>query len=200
MKIKDGKLLYHLTTIDVFESIVVNGLLSRKELNAQKIKFTDTANHDILIERERLNLSGYIPFHFHIHTKYDTAVKNTHTDKTFIYLCIHRNYARAMNFLILPIHPASTEQPNLYSYDEGINKINWDIMELKKSDELPNGVTEELRNLVRMAECLSPNKIDISDFLSISVKDDDSFYKVKEILKKHRIQKSPYINIDPKYF
>lgn len=200
MSIKDGKLLYHLTTIDVFESIVVNGLLSRKKLCKQKIKFTDTANHDILNERERLDLSSYIPFHFHTHTSYDTLLKNKHDDKNFIYLCLHRDYAQKNNFFILPIHPTSTEKPKLYSYDKGIEKINWEIMELNQSDQLPKGITENYRTLVRMAECLSPKKIDISDFLSIFVKDDDSAEKVKEILEKHKIKKSPHVNINKKFF
>ena len=76
MNIKDGKLLYHLTTLSVFESIVVNGLLSRGDLLRKQLNFVDTANHDILEGRDRLGLINYIPFHFHIHTNYDTFVKD----------------------------------------------------------------------------------------------------------------------------
>ena len=64
MSIKDGKLFYHLTSIDSFESIVKNGLMSRDELSRNNLSFTDTADHDILQERNRLGLSQYIPFHF----------------------------------------------------------------------------------------------------------------------------------------
>ena len=56
MRIRDGKLLYHLTTLSVFESIVKNGLLSRGSLLQKKLPFVDTANHDILEGRERLDL------------------------------------------------------------------------------------------------------------------------------------------------
>lgn len=58
MPIKDGKLLYHLTTLDVLESIIEFGLLSREELNKRQIKFVDTANHEILSGRDRLRLSN----------------------------------------------------------------------------------------------------------------------------------------------
>lgn len=199
--IQDGKLLYHLTPIDAFESIVLNRLLSREELNKKKINFIDTANHDILNERERLNLSNFIPFHFHIHTSYDTYVKNTYTNKTFIYLCVLRDYARNNNFLILPIHPTSNDQPILYNYDEGIKKINWGIMELKQTDPLPLGVTEQQRSLVRMAECLSPKSINIAEFYSIFVRDDESRKILLSIFKKHNIKNYlPNINVQPKFF
>lgn len=201
MSIQSGKLLYHLTTIDAFESIVVHGLLSRDELNKQEIEFVDTANHDILNERKRLNLSKFVPFHFHIHTSYDTLIKSIHLNETFIYLCLDRNYARDNNFLILPIHPASNEQPNICSYDVGIKKINWEIMELKKTDPLPQGVDEHKRTLVRMAECLSPKSIPITDFLSIAVKDDKSRAILLDIFNKHKIKRNlPYINVQPNYF
>ena len=74
-------------------------------------------------------------------------------------------------------------------------------MELRQSDPLPTGITESYRTLVRMAECLSPRKINISDFLSIKVKDDNSRQIVEKILKNHRIKtEPPYINIEPKCF
>ena len=201
MSIKDGKLLYHLTTLDVFESIVAKGLLSRNALYTKRIAFVDTADHDILNGRERLGLSNYIPFHFHIHTSYDTCVKDQHSDKVFIYLCLHRNYAMMKRFFVLPIHPTSTEQPKIYPYTEGINKIDWDVMELTKRDPLPEYATERYRNQVRMAECLSPNTIPIIDFHSIVVEDENVKKIVNQILDKYGVEKNPpYINVNSKYF
>lgn len=199
MNIKDGKLLYHLTTLDVLESIIENGLLSRGELNTRQLAFIDTANHEILLGRNRLGLSNYVPFHFHIHTNYDTYVKDHH-DKKFIYLCIHRDYARLNNFSILPIHPTSTEQPQIYKYDEGINLIDWNTMELNKTDDFPDGVTERYRTQVRMAECLSPTSIPICDFQSIIVKDEDDARIVRQLFTQYGIISPPYINVRPNYF
>lgn len=202
MRIRDGKLLYHLTTLSVFESIVKNGLLSRGSLLQMELPFVDTANHDILEGRDRLGLVNYIPFHFHIHTNYDTYIKDHNRDKAFIYLCIHRDYAKANNFSILPIHPTSNEQPQIYSsYNEGIAHIDWDTMELKKTDIFPEGITERYRSQVRMAECLSPNIIPISAFQSIIVKDEASEKFVHNILDKYGIKENPpYINVKPKFF
>ena len=152
--------------------------------------------------RDRLGLVNYIPFHFHIHTNYDTYIKDHNRDKAFIYLCIHRDYAKANNFSILPIHPTSNEQPQIYSsYNEGIAHIDWDTMELKKADIFPEGITERYRSQVRMAECLSPNIIPISAFQSIIVKDEASEKFVHNILDKYGIKENPpYINVKPKFF
>lgn len=94
MSIKDGRLIYHLVPIDSLESIIKYGLMSRDSLNKNNIKYIDTADHNILWERERLGLSQYIPFHFHIHTAYDTAVKNYNSNRTFVYICLSREFAR----------------------------------------------------------------------------------------------------------
>ena len=201
MKIKDGKLLYHLTTLDVFKSIVANKLLSRGDLNRQNLDFVDTANPEILEGRERLGLADYIPFHFHIHTNYDTYVKGHNPEQSFIYLCLSRAYAQSNGFSILPIHPTSSIHPHIYSYDEGINAINWDIMELRKTDPLPFGVTEQQRGLIRMAKCLSPSPLPINVFKCIYVKNDDNASYVTRVLQQYGIQTNPpYINIQPKYF
>ena len=74
MSVKNGKLIYHLVPLDSLESIIRYGLRSRDDLKKIGINFIDTADQEILHERERLGLSQYIPFHFHIHTAYDTAV------------------------------------------------------------------------------------------------------------------------------
>lgn len=193
-KIKDGKLLYHLVPLNSLESIIANNLLSRAELYSRGIKYTDTADHEILAERERLNLSAYVPFHFHIHTTYDLRVKRAN-DCEFVYLCLHRDYAKANRFLILPCHPASNEKPDVHPYEEGLCIIDWDTMEMTQEQAQMNGCNERYRNQVRMAECLSPNSIAISDFLQIVVRDEDTVDTVHKLLDNYNIKKPPYVNI-----
>ena len=201
MSIKEGKLLYHLTTLDVFESIVINGLLSRNDLDERQLDFVDTANHEILEGRERLGLSDFIPFHFHIHTSYDTYVKDHNRDKEFIYLCLSRKYAEDNNFPVLPIHPTSQDQPDMYNYLDGIEAIDWDVMEMKKTDPLPFDVTEQQRTLIRMAECLAPSPLPVENFHSVFVKNDQDAQYVRRILLEHNIRiNPPYINISDKFF
>ena len=70
-----GKLLYHLTEVKNLESIIRVGLVPRKVLVENEVRFEDVANPEIIIKRERLGLDGYIPFHFHPYSAFDMAVK-----------------------------------------------------------------------------------------------------------------------------
>lgn len=195
MSIKDGKLIYHLVPLNSLESIIKYGLMSRDDLDEISIDFIDTANHEILRERERLGLSQYIPFHFHIHTAYDTAVKNQNIGMKFVYICLHRDFARRKNFRILPIHPASNEQPELFEYDEGFNKIDWDTMELTIPEAEREGIDPRYHKQVRMAECLAPSPILIDFFQSINVPDEETRESVLKILQSFNIRKTPYVTV-----
>ena len=177
--------------------------MPRDALVEKNISFVDTADQNILKERERLNLSQFIPFHFHIHTAYDTAVKNVNYSTVFIYLCLKRDVARNNNFKILPIHPASNDRPILYDYDEGFNKIDWKTMELTIEDLISTEASDNDLNYhkqVRMAECLSPYIIPINLFQSIKVKDQGCYNYVSSILRKYCINPSPYIDISENMF
>ena len=90
---KNGKLLYHLTELKNLESIVRLGLVPRKVLLENEVKFEDVANPEIIIKRQELGLSEYIPFHFHPYTAFDVAVKNQHMGEEMIYICIQRELA-----------------------------------------------------------------------------------------------------------
>ena len=59
---KDGKLLYHLPSINNLENIFDRGLLSRKKLESDSFK--DIADRDIISHRQSCGLDEYVPFHF----------------------------------------------------------------------------------------------------------------------------------------
>lgn len=195
MNIRDGKLIYHLVPLDSLESIIEHGLMSRDDLADINIRFIDTADQEILRERERLGLSQYIPFHFHIHTAYDTAVKNVNRDKTFAYICLHRNYAKQNDFKVLPIHPASNEQPELYDFDEGFEKIDWSTMELTIPEAQNAGIDLRYHKQVRMAECLAFSPIPVSCFQSINVPNEETQEYVLNLLASFNISPKPFVNV-----
>ena len=195
MSVKNGKLIYHLVPLDSLESIIRYGLRSRDDLKEIGINFIDTADQEILHERERLDLSQYIPFHFHIHSAYDTAVKNSNRGITFIYICIHRDFARNNNFKVLPIHPASNEQPKLYEYDDGLNKIDWNTIELNKLEAQSRGVDLRYHRQVRMAECLAPSPISVNCFQSIIVPDVETQNYVFKLFGSFNIKSIPYVDV-----
>lgn len=164
-KIKNGKLLYHLTKLSNLDSIIQNGLLSRRELLERNSYFSDVADQEIIKKRHLFDLDKYIPFHFHPYSSFDVAVKNKYSNDDFIYLCIKREYALKHGFLILLRHPLSGESPALYKYSEGIQKIDWDKMEHSSTE------SDEIKN-IRMAECLASNVISFEDLCCLYVKND----------------------------
>ncbi|MBW5409354.1 DUF4433 domain-containing protein, partial [Brachyspira hampsonii] len=105
MSAKTGQLIYHLTAIDNFESIVKNGLLPRSKIKPN----IDVADNEILNGRNKYNLLDYVPFHFFINTPFDGAIKKKYKITDFIYICIKRTIARNHNFKIIPCHPLSNK-------------------------------------------------------------------------------------------
>lgn len=191
---KTGKLLYHLTELRNLQSIIEYGLVPRKVLYENTVKFEDIANPEIIVKRDQLGLSEYVPFHFHPYSAFDVAVKLAHSDEEMIYICIRRDLARANNFKILPKHPLSIEDYELYNYDEGFDKIDWDtLMEV--------GRTDEDAKHIKMAECLSEYVIPVQCFQSIKVSSDAVKAKVEDLLNKNGIKfPPPYVNVMPQWF
>lgn len=173
----NGKLLYHLTRLDNLDSILENGLLSRKIVKNNNINFSDVADQEIISKRTKLGLDEYIPFHFHPYSSFDVAVKNTYPEKEFIYICIKRELAKYNKFKILPKHPLSIEECDLLGYDEGFNQIDWDTMQTI-------GVNDEYTKHVKMAECLTNLVVPVNCFQCIYVKNEQSKLLVEKKLKE----------------
>lgn len=188
-KIRNGKLFYHLTKLSNLDSIIENGLVSRRILESHRVAFGDVANSQIMSKRKEFGLDHYVPFHFHPYSSFDVIVKNTYSNDEFIYICIYRSLARDNKFLILPRHPLSIEEVRLLSFDDGMNEIDWDAMESSST------ASEYCKN-VRMAECLTDKIVPVDCFQSIAVRNQD----VKEIVEEKLQGVSglkPYVNIQP---
>ena len=185
--IKNGKLIYHLTSIKNLDSIIKNGIQPRNSINPN----IDIADSEIIDKRQNvndINLLEYVPFHFFINNPFDGAVKKYHINKNFVYICVRRCIAKEKGFKIIPIHPLSndilTKFPKIiYDYNEGFNLIDWDIMETREYNN------QNCKNIC-LAECLYYGTMTINYIFSIVVKDDESYKKVDEILKLNNILNS----------
>lgn len=186
---KNGKLLYHLTELDNLDSILKNGLCSRKIVKANNVSFADVADQEIITKRTMLGLDEYVPFHFHPYSSFDVAVKNTYSDKEFIYICITRELAQFNKFKILPEHPLSIDDCKLLEYDDGFNKIDWDTMHTL-------GTYDEYTKHVKMAECLTNLRVIAKHFNSICVRNEEIKLQVEKKLKLNNIvNQPPYVNV-----
>lgn len=189
-KIKQGKLLYHLTKLSNIDSIIEHGLVSRKYIKERKVGFSDIADQEIISKRTELGLDEYTPFHFHPYSSFDVAVKSRYAHEEFIYICIKRDLARFNKFKVLTRHPLNDEKHfQLYDYDEGIEKIDWVTMHVR-------GTEDPYTKGVKMAECLTPLIIPAQHFHCIYVKNENTKTIVTNKLKAKGIATNPpYVNI-----
>lgn len=190
---RDEKLLYHLTKLDNLDSICKKGLLSRKSLEDENGDFSNIADSAIIAKRRERGILDLIPFHFHAYSAFDYTVMNKYPNDNFIYLCLHRDYARKNNFKILPRHPLSTVSIELYDYSSGFNEIDWDAMAIENNDD-------EYVKSVKMAECLAPSPIGIDTISKIGVPNEEIESKVNSILEYNNIENRPYVNINKEWF
>lgn len=193
-RVKEKKLLYHLTKAYNMETIINQGLLPRRYLLKQNMIFSDVADPKIISKREELELDKYTPFHFHPYSAFDVAVKKTYLTDKFVYICIKRALAEFNNFKILIKHPLSQQDCVLYDYNDGINKIDWDSMEKV-------GATDEYSKNVKMAECLTDKCIPAELFQCVYVPDEEVKQYIEKLFEdKGIIEQPPYVNIQPKWF
>ena len=173
-KLKTGSLLYHITALSNLENIFHIGLKPRCNITT----FTDTADIEIIEDREANNYTKRIPFHFYAKTPYAWSVINNHQDKDFVYIVIYREYAKSKNFVITPSHPEHNGF-SIYEYNTGFNLIDWDSMQTK---DYQNNETKQ----TCLAECLSPENMTIpcTDFVSLWVKDTQTKDKVERMYNK----------------
>lgn len=194
-KAKEGKLLYHLTKVDNFESIVMNGLMPRSELIARGIKYEDVADTEIIRKRKELGLDKYTPFHFHPYTAFDMVVKRSNDPKRMMYLCIKRADAMLNGFKILPKHPLSLMDYKIYDFDEGIGQIDWETMTTKN---LESTYAKE----VKMAEALTDMVLPISAFSWIFVPSEEIKDELWGLMSKVQVpfHDRPFMDVMPFWF
>lgn len=191
---RNKKLLYHLTKLDNMVSIIDNGLLSRADIKARGINYSDVADTKIISRREKLGLDVYIPFHFHPYTAFDFAVKKSRPDDRFVYVTIKRDLAALANFKVLVKHPLSQEECILYDYAEGVSKIDWDVLE-------KIGADDSYSKNVKMAECLSEKSIPAALIQCVYVPDEWTKEYIEQLFwDKGITEQPPYVSVMDSFF
>ncbi len=174
---KDGKLLYHLTHFKNVESILKDGLKARNNLVSGE--FIDVADNNILDDRKNYsaNLSDYVLFHFYARNPFAGCVLSANKDEDFVFITVKRDFAKKNNFLIIPIHPLSSKDEVLYSYDEGFDLIKWNYINQEDDRDYKDN---DIKHYC-MAECLSPVTIAPENIEVIYVKNDDTKEKLEKL-------------------
>jgi hypothetical protein len=144
------------------------GLVARNYLHS----FDDVADSNIINFRKENSLNVYVPFHFFAGNPFDGRVQKKYPGKEFIYICVHRNFAKLNDFKIIPRHPASMEVFTTYNYLNGLEIIDWDKMDLRDYSDWDC-------KQICMAECLSPITITPDNFKCIFVRNAEIEERVK---------------------
>ena len=179
MSIRDNYYIYHLTAFENMRSILLDGLLPRKQLQEQENAFTDVADPQIMAYRKENYLDEYVPFHFFRNSPFAGRVMRDHPGK-YVYIAVNREYAKTHDFKIIPNHPMSSFEKNhiqMCTYAEGFELIDWKTMD--ERDYHDNYCKE-----VCMSECLCKGKLDIHQLIcdgnSKSYKDVSFFVKSED--------------------
>lgn len=188
-----GKLLYHITHIDNFPSILEHGLMSRQSLLKSGTGFTDVANPDILSKREnyRQALSRFVLFHFYPKNPFDGAVCKKYGAENMAIITISRNAHKQRNFFIIPSHPLDSDEPDIYPYEEGLPLIRWDILDREMGRDYHD---PEIRKAC-MAECVMDHVISPEEFAYVYVKSESARAKILAMRHANKISVSvnPYM-------
>lgn len=185
--IRTQRQLYHLTDIQNLASIFRQGLLPRSHVQG----FSDVADQTIIVSRRTLRLETYVPFHFFAKNPFDGRVQRDHPQRVFALLVVLRTLAEAQNWKIIPTHPLATGNIQLLDYQQGMQTIDWALMNQRD-------YSNELCRLTCMAECLSPNAVAPTNISSIYVKDAHSEQYVSQLMAAHNI--NCYLNVNPQMF
>lgn len=183
---KNGKLLYHVTSIKNLPSILKDGLLPRK----QRKPVVDVADKEILNGREKHGLDAMVPFHFFADNPFDGRVQKDHPNETFVIIGVSRAHANENKWQISAKHPLNGDF-ELLNYAEGIEAIDWNIMNER------DYTTREGKN-VCMAECLSPSAVSPTNFQQIYVKSQENKLAVEKMLKEQGVK--CWVNVNNRMF
>lgn len=178
---KDKKLLYHLTKLTNIPSILDNGLLPRAQLK----KFDDVADQEIIRNRQALKLENYVPFHWFAGNPFDGRVKKDHKDSYFALISVRRALAEKEDWVVIPYHPLANRNPELLSYKNGVDRINWATMDRRNYHDAQ-------RKSVCMAECLAPRVVHVRDFFRIYAPDE----RVAGWIRKHLAERRIPLEVD----
>lgn len=189
-----GKFLYHITHLDNLPSILQHGLLSRKELlETGTIDFIDIADPGILSKRELYteSLSKFVLFHFYAKNPFDGAVCKKYGSENMVIITLNRELHKSNKFLIIPSHPLDCDEPDIYSYEEGLAQIRWDILDRETGRDYRD---PEIKKAC-MAECVMEYRIPADAFSFVYVYNVEAKEKLDALPNGHKIavKVAPYM-------
>ncbi|WAH58496.1 DUF4433 domain-containing protein [Pseudomonas silvicola] len=185
--IKAQKQLYHLAALENLSSILQIGLKPRSQLK----QFTDVADAEILRKRQALELENYVPFHWFSANPFDGSVQRRRPESKFILISVYRSHAEQNGWKIIPRHPLANDAIQLYDYAQGLEVIDWTLMNSRD-------YSDRACKSTCMAECLSPGVVAADNFSRIYVRDTELERVCMDTMRS--VGKTVPISVNPRMF
>lgn len=194
---KKQQYIYHITSMSNMHGIISKGLCPRNKITPCE----DVADEDIIAYRKENNILSYVPFHFMPKSPFADAVQKKYPDISFVYIMVRREWAKSNQFFIIPQHPMSESMKydlEICSYEEGVEKINWKLM--NKKDYQDHDCKQ-----VCMAECIYNGVVDVTSLakhgdVKFVVKDENDKKCLEKIIKEVNSDCSLEIWVQEKFF
>ena len=135
-----------------------------------------------------MEISGHYP-------PFAGKVQQNYPTEEFIYIALRRTHAQSLKFKIFPTHPKHMQPLQLLEYEEGMNKIDWELMDKR---DYSNYECKE----VCMAECVANfSSIPPKLFQSIIVKNKETKKYIETLCRQIFEEQCPfYIDVEPQSF
>lgn len=149
--IKDKKLLYHLVKLQDLEQIVKEGLKPDVQVGDKK----------------------YVGFEFHTYTPAAVKAQRENADEVYAFVCVTREYAWKQGYQIV-MQETTEMKPQIYSYEDGMGKIDWEAME--------NPESENDKGIVC---CVTEQAVSYAEISYIYVTDEESADWLKQLCREN---------------
>jgi len=183
-----GRFIYHFTSINNLESIIVDGLLSTNQKIENGVDHENIANNEIQERRKTMNVScgpqgivhDYVPFYFAKRTPMLlNIVKSKNIDQIdIIYLAIPIEKIMDSDAVFSDASANTAIPPNFYDNPNDLSNLNWNII-----DSWRWSYHDDDERHQKMAEVLIHKKIEITDISHIVVWNKNFKNHIKGVLK-----------------
>lgn len=188
---------YHMTHYDNLGSILLNGLMSHKQVYANKMIMVDISNQAIQNERDRIesvfgrNIQDYVPLYINPQNPMMDSEKVKNYSSNILLLEVIPHILVQEENTLFSDGNAAQKQTNFYHNQNEMENINWQLLQEGKWVK----GTESHR--VMCSEVLVPERVEVFYINKIILRDNIILEKVMKLFPNH---KGIEIEINNEYF
>lgn len=187
---KEDNFVYHITTLNNFNSIINNGIIPRKQLIENEFSFVDIANPDIINKR---STDAKVLFHLTPYNIFSYALRNKFTD--WVYILVSKQNIEKHNYKVVKNHPLNECAEYFDTFEIAYIHIDWEKMKHPYSRWYDSAQTIDISR-IKMSEVQVDGIIDITEIGSILVGDLMTGEQIVQLLQDANIVIDVYLTSD----